>query len=102
MRGHGDLLRSVRPSAPLTDMTRLGRRSRHVVAVFWNMRVDTCITDPVDNATDRVFKALADPTRRCLLDRLRHKNGQTLGELCEHLEMARQSATQHLDVLEDA
>jgi uncharacterized protein YndB with AHSA1/START domain/DNA-binding transcriptional ArsR family regulator len=57
---------------------------------------------PVDVADDKVFKALADPTRRYLLDRLRQKNGQTLGELCEHLEMARQSATQHLDVLEGA
>lgn len=51
---------------------------------------------------DTVFKALADPTRRLLLDRLRERNGQTLGELCEHLEMARQSATQHLDILERA
>jgi uncharacterized protein YndB with AHSA1/START domain/DNA-binding transcriptional ArsR family regulator len=49
-----------------------------------------------------VFKALADPTRRRLLDRLRESNGQTLGELCEGLGMARQSATQHLDVLEAA
>jgi len=48
---------------------------------------------------DAVFKALADPTRRLLLDRLREQNGQTLRELCEHLEMARQSATQHLDIL---
>ena len=48
---------------------------------------------------DPVFKALADPTRRLLLDRLREKNGQTLGDLCERLEMARQSATQHLDIL---
>ena len=51
---------------------------------------------------DTVFKALADPTRRALLDRLRERNGQTLGELCEPLEMARQSATQHLGVLEAA
>ncbi|MEU5949098.1 metalloregulator ArsR/SmtB family transcription factor [Micromonospora sp. NPDC047465] len=48
---------------------------------------------------DPVFKALADPTRRLLLDRLREHNGQTLRELCERLDMARQSATQHLDVL---
>ncbi len=48
---------------------------------------------------DAVFKALADPTRRLLLDRLREQNGQTLRELCERLNMARQSATQHLDVL---
>ncbi len=51
---------------------------------------------------DVVFKALADPTRRTLLDRLRERNGQTLGELCEPLAMARQSATQHLGVLEAA
>jgi uncharacterized protein YndB with AHSA1/START domain/DNA-binding transcriptional ArsR family regulator len=48
---------------------------------------------------DPVFKALADPTRRLLLDRLREHNGQTLRELCDRLDMARQSATQHLDVL---
>lgn len=48
---------------------------------------------------DLVFKALADPTRRLLLDRLRERNAQTLGELCAHLDMARQSATQHLDIL---
>jgi uncharacterized protein YndB with AHSA1/START domain/DNA-binding transcriptional ArsR family regulator len=51
---------------------------------------------------DEVFKALADPTRRALLDTLRESNGQTLGELCGPLEMARQSATQHLGVLEAA
>ncbi|MER7755990.1 metalloregulator ArsR/SmtB family transcription factor [Kitasatospora sp. NPDC097643] len=51
---------------------------------------------------DTVFKALADPTRRLLLDRLREQNGQTLRELCERLDMARQSATQHLDVLRKA
>jgi uncharacterized protein YndB with AHSA1/START domain/DNA-binding transcriptional ArsR family regulator len=51
-------------------------------------------------AVDLVFKALADPTRRLLLDRLRESNGQTLGELCTRLDMARQSATQHLDILE--
>ena len=51
---------------------------------------------------DAVFRALADPTRRALLDRLRERNGQTLGELCGPLEMARQSATQHLGILEAA
>ncbi|MFB4296153.1 ArsR/SmtB family transcription factor [Actinomadura sp. NTSP31] len=50
-------------------------------------------------AMDAAFKALADPTRRLLLDRLREQNGQTLRELCDRLDMARQSATQHLDVL---
>ena len=52
--------------------------------------------------TDKVFKALADPTRRFLLDRLHDHNGQTLGELCERVGMARQSTTQHLTVLEAA
>jgi uncharacterized protein YndB with AHSA1/START domain/DNA-binding transcriptional ArsR family regulator len=57
-----------------------------------------------DDATglDGVFKALADPTRRRLLDRLRAHNGQTLGALCAELGMARQSATQHLDLLAGA
>jgi uncharacterized protein YndB with AHSA1/START domain/DNA-binding transcriptional ArsR family regulator len=52
--------------------------------------------------SDAVFRALADPTRRALLDRLRERNGQTLGELCGPLAMARQSATQHLELLEAA
>ncbi|MEV7362036.1 ArsR/SmtB family transcription factor [Streptomyces sp. NPDC003631] len=51
---------------------------------------------------DQVFKALADATRRRLLDRLHERGGQTLGELCEHIDMTRQSVTQHLAVLEAA
>ncbi|QEU96869.1 ArsR/SmtB family transcription factor [Streptomyces kanamyceticus] len=51
---------------------------------------------------DVVFKALADPSRRRLLDRLRDRNGQTLRELCAGLEMARQSVSKHLAVLEAA
>jgi len=51
---------------------------------------------------DQVFKALADQTRRRLLDRLHEQGGQTLGELCEHIDMTRQSVTQHLGVLEAA
>jgi len=51
---------------------------------------------------DKVFKALADPSRRLLLDRLRARNGQTLGELGEHLDMSRQAVTKHLAVLEAA
>jgi DNA-binding transcriptional ArsR family regulator len=54
------------------------------------------------NEIDKVFKALADPSRRKLLDRLHAKNGQTLNELCKGLDMARQSVTQHLGLLEDA
>jgi uncharacterized protein YndB with AHSA1/START domain/DNA-binding transcriptional ArsR family regulator len=57
---------------------------------------------PVDGDLTLVFKALADPTRRALLDRLHDRNGQTLGELCGELAMARQSASQHLAVLEAA
>src|SRR6187200_140903 len=51
---------------------------------------------------DLVFKALADPTRRKLLDRLRADNGQTLVELCERLAMTRQAVTKHLVLLEQA
>ena len=51
---------------------------------------------------DKVFKALADPGRRLLLDRLYADNGQTLGQLCEHLDMSRQAVTKHLKLLEEA
>lgn len=51
---------------------------------------------------DKVFKALADPGRRRLLDLLHKENGQTLGALCEHMEMTRQAVTQHLQQLEEA
>lgn len=51
---------------------------------------------------DDVFKALADPSRRDLLDRLNERNGQTLRELCAGLDMARQSVSKHLAVLEAA
>jgi DNA-binding transcriptional ArsR family regulator len=51
---------------------------------------------------DRVFRALADPVRRQLLDRLHAENGQTLGSLCGHLDMTRQAVTKHLKVLEVA
>lgn len=51
---------------------------------------------------DDVFKALADPTRRDLLDRLRSHDGQTLGQLCAGLAMSRQAASRHLAVLETA
>jgi DNA-binding transcriptional ArsR family regulator len=51
---------------------------------------------------DKVFKALSDPGRRRLLDKLYANNGQTLGELCEHLDMTRQAVTKHLLLLEAA
>src|SRR5579872_5061239 len=52
--------------------------------------------------TDALFKGLADPSRRKLLDLLHAHDGRSLNELCEHLEMTRQGVTQHLDVLEAA
>lgn len=54
------------------------------------------------NDMDSVFKALADASRRQLLDRLHAENGQTLGELCAHLAMTRQAVTKHLRILEEA
>ena len=51
---------------------------------------------------DKVFKALADPSRRRLLDLLHRENGQTLVALCEHMDMTRQGVTQHLQQLEEA
>ena len=51
---------------------------------------------------DDVFRALADASRRELLDRLHVRNGQTLNELCDGLAMTRQAVTKHLGILEDA
>ena len=58
-----------------------------------------CIFPP---QMDAAFKALADASRRQLLDELFKKNGQTLSELCEHLDMTRQAVTKHLVLLEEA
>src|SRR5215467_10764509 len=51
---------------------------------------------------DVVFRALADGSRRQLLDRLHRRNGQTLSELCQGLEMTRQAVAKHLAILEEA
>jgi len=51
---------------------------------------------------DAVFRALADPVRRQLLDRLHARNGQTLSDLCEGHDMTRQAVTKHLAVLAEA
>src|SRR6516225_8662321 len=51
---------------------------------------------------DLLFRALADGSRRRLLDRLHRRNGQTLGELCEGLEMTRQAVAKHLAILKEA
>ena len=52
--------------------------------------------------TDKLFKALADPSRRKLLDLLQAHDGRSLNALCEHLDMTRQGVTQHLEILEAA
>ena len=57
---------------------------------------------PIIAAMDEVFKALADASRRALLDRLHARNGQTLNELCDGLAMTRQAVTKHLGILEAA
>ena len=51
---------------------------------------------------DSVFRALADASRRQLLDRLHANNGQTLGDLCQNMEMSRQAVAKHLVILEEA
>ena len=56
----------------------------------------------MSEAVNDVFRALADPSRRALLDALFKRNGQTLGELCEGMAMTRQAVTKHLALLEDA
>src|SRR3982750_3472957 len=63
------------------------------------MQPNGCILSDV---MDAVFKALADKSRRKLLDLLQKSNGQTLGELCAHLAMSRQAVTKHLVLLEEA
>jgi DNA-binding transcriptional ArsR family regulator len=57
---------------------------------------------PENAHTDALFRALADPSRRKLLDLLHAHDGRTLNELSEYLDMTRQGVTQHLDVLETA
>jgi DNA-binding transcriptional ArsR family regulator len=65
-------------------------------------RVQRDSTDERRSSIDKVFKALADPSRRRLLDLLYRENGQTLTALCEHMDMTRQAVTQHLQQLEAA
>ncbi len=59
-------------------------------------------TYPMVEDANKVFKALADPSRRKLLDRLFEKNGQSLNELCLQHDMSRQAVMKHLDLLEEA
>jgi DNA-binding transcriptional ArsR family regulator len=67
------------------------------------MQLNGCLLfSPMAADVDKVFKALAAPERRLLLDRLRADNRQTLRQLCAHMEMSRQAVTKHLKQLEDA
>ena len=71
---------------------------------FGWIRLLTCnlLVAYIVRVMDAVFKALADRSRRKLLDVLFKSNGQTLSELCEHLDMSRQAVTKHLILLEEA
>src|SRR5262249_40369951 len=80
------------------------RKSTHgltcsLTAAYALTQPDGCI---LDDTTDAAFRALADPSRRQLLDRLNARSGQTLRELCDGLDIARQSVSKHLAVLEAA
>ncbi len=55
-----------------------------------------------EQAEEAIFRALADASRRRLLDRLHRRNGQTLVELCDGLDMTRQAVAKHLAILEEA
>ncbi|HEY3918382.1 MAG TPA: helix-turn-helix transcriptional regulator [Stellaceae bacterium] len=65
-----------------------------------DMQPNGCVLSGM--SMDAVFKALADPTRRRLLDRLRARNGQSLNDLCARADMTRQAVTKHLAILEEA
>jgi DNA-binding transcriptional ArsR family regulator len=66
------------------------------------MQPNSCMIITMVTDEDKVFKALADASRRKLLDRLRLKGGLTLGDLCEQHNMSRQAVTKHLALLEAA
>ncbi|MDB5478188.1 MAG: ArsR family transcriptional regulator [Alphaproteobacteria bacterium] len=66
------------------------------------MQPNGCMIKSMVTDEDKVFKALADASRRQLLDRLRVKGGLSLGELCAQHEMSRQAVTKHLALLETA
>src|ERR1700733_4673459 len=73
------------------------------IACLLFRQATTCVLDMAERPdTDVLFKALADPSRRKLLDLLHAHDGRTLNDLCEHLDMTRQGVTQHLDLLEAA
>ena len=61
-----------------------------------------CIIESMTPDMNDIFKALADPCRRELLDRLTEENGQSLGALCKRMSISRQGVTKHLGILEEA
>lgn len=67
-----------------------------------DMQPNGCHFGAVEDPLDDIFRALADASRRSLLDRLHARNGQSLHELCEGLDMTRQAVSKHLAVLEAA
>lgn len=79
------------PPAPTPDL-------REKLNLMLDMQPFGCILI----AMEAVFKALADKSRRELLDQLHKSNGQTLGQLCDYLDMTRQAVTKHLALLESA
>jgi DNA-binding transcriptional ArsR family regulator len=86
--------------APGEALNSAGHASNYL-RIIW--QVVTCTFQMAErNDTDLLFRALADPGRRKLLDLLHAHDGRTLNELCEHLDMTRQGVTQHLDLLEKA
>ena len=79
---------------------------KQTLAYYRHTQALTCIFEPASRCQvetiDKVFKALADPSRRQLLDRLHQRGGQTLNELCAGSPMTRQAISQHLALLEAA
>jgi DNA-binding transcriptional ArsR family regulator len=93
------------PSRPSLFPLKTAALDMQAFACLYFMQQITCILPlmpPNLDDPDLLFKALADPSRRKLLDALHANDGQTLNDLCEHLDMTRQGVTQHLSVLEAA
>src|SRR6476660_4724310 len=83
-------------------------RARHALTCKWTLAYHSGKSSlaycamPERHGTDLLFKALADPSRRKLLDLLHAHDGRSLSDLCTHLDMTRQGVTQHLELLEAA
>jgi DNA-binding transcriptional ArsR family regulator len=90
-------------TAPLVQRPRIRDLTCKGWLAYLSGKQQVACTDmPERRDPDLLFKALADPSRRKLLDLLHAHDGRTLSELCEHMDMSRQGVTQHLDVLEEA